>query len=217
MSEGDQLLGDILAEPGDDGLRLIYADWLEDNGDPDGAEFIRVQLAMAGGECPACGRRGSAHAGGCALARRANELCTRNLLGFRFHSPSPAGKVAWALTTEGCAALEPCAFASRGFVSRVRCPLGGWLDHGPAIVRRHPVQRVEIADARILHTDRGPGFDGWGFILTALAPGSLDKWVQSWTSWNKWWPTQESAEDALSADCLAWAKTRPAPSSLSSP
>jgi uncharacterized protein (TIGR02996 family) len=36
----------ILAEPGDDVPRLIYADWLEERGDPR-AEFIRVQVEMA--------------------------------------------------------------------------------------------------------------------------------------------------------------------------
>lgn len=36
----------ILAEPDDDAPRLIYADWLEERGDPR-AEFIRVQVEMA--------------------------------------------------------------------------------------------------------------------------------------------------------------------------
>jgi uncharacterized protein (TIGR02996 family) len=38
----------ILADPEDDAPRLIYADWLEENGEPDRAEFIRVQCALAG-------------------------------------------------------------------------------------------------------------------------------------------------------------------------
>jgi uncharacterized protein (TIGR02996 family) len=37
-------LEDIVAHPDDDTPRLVYADWLEDNGDSDRAEFIRVQL-----------------------------------------------------------------------------------------------------------------------------------------------------------------------------
>jgi uncharacterized protein (TIGR02996 family) len=36
----------ILAEPDDDAPRLIYADWLEERGDPR-AEFIRVQVELA--------------------------------------------------------------------------------------------------------------------------------------------------------------------------
>jgi uncharacterized protein (TIGR02996 family) len=44
---GEALLQAILAEPEDDGPRLIYADWLEENGNPDRAEFIRVQMELA--------------------------------------------------------------------------------------------------------------------------------------------------------------------------
>ena len=37
----------ICEEPDDDAHRLIYADWLDDHGDPDRAEFIRLQCALA--------------------------------------------------------------------------------------------------------------------------------------------------------------------------
>jgi uncharacterized protein (TIGR02996 family) len=37
----------ILADPEDDLPRLIYADWCEENGDTDRAEFIRVQIEIA--------------------------------------------------------------------------------------------------------------------------------------------------------------------------
>jgi uncharacterized protein (TIGR02996 family) len=36
----------ILASPDDDAPRLIYADWLDENGDPDRAEFIRLQMRL---------------------------------------------------------------------------------------------------------------------------------------------------------------------------
>ena len=36
MSHEEGLLRAICAEPDDDGLRLIYADWLEEGGDPAG-------------------------------------------------------------------------------------------------------------------------------------------------------------------------------------
>jgi uncharacterized protein (TIGR02996 family) len=41
------LLAAVCEAPGDDTPRLIYADWLEDNGDPHRAELIRVQCARA--------------------------------------------------------------------------------------------------------------------------------------------------------------------------
>jgi uncharacterized protein (TIGR02996 family) len=42
MNDSDAFLQAILQNPDDDQLRLIYADWLEERGDPR-AEFIRVQ------------------------------------------------------------------------------------------------------------------------------------------------------------------------------
>src|SRR5947209_10147964 len=35
----------IIANPTDGGLRLVYADWLEERGDPRG-EFLRIQTAL---------------------------------------------------------------------------------------------------------------------------------------------------------------------------
>ena len=45
MSEAD-LIAAIVAAPEDDVPREVYADWLEERGDPR-AEFVRAQLAMA--------------------------------------------------------------------------------------------------------------------------------------------------------------------------
>lgn len=36
----------ICADPADDTVRLAYADWLDENGDPTRAEFIRLQIAV---------------------------------------------------------------------------------------------------------------------------------------------------------------------------
>ena len=47
MTHGDAFLQAVLAEPEDDAPRLIYADWLEERGDPRGA-FIRLQCAWNG-------------------------------------------------------------------------------------------------------------------------------------------------------------------------
>jgi uncharacterized protein (TIGR02996 family) len=43
----EAFLSDIRASPDDDGVRLIYADWLQENGQPQRAEFIRVQIELA--------------------------------------------------------------------------------------------------------------------------------------------------------------------------
>jgi uncharacterized protein (TIGR02996 family) len=48
MTDHDTFLQAILAQPDDDLPRLIYADWLEEQGDAPRAEFIRVQCELAG-------------------------------------------------------------------------------------------------------------------------------------------------------------------------
>jgi uncharacterized protein (TIGR02996 family) len=47
MNQGKALFQAILDEPDDDALRLVYADWLEENGQPERAEFIRVQILLS--------------------------------------------------------------------------------------------------------------------------------------------------------------------------
>jgi len=46
MSTDDEFIQTIIANPDDDTPRLVYADWLDEQGDPRG-EFIRVQCALA--------------------------------------------------------------------------------------------------------------------------------------------------------------------------
>src|SRR5947199_5771038 len=43
----DPFLRAILDAPDDELPRLIYADWLDERGDPDRAEFIRLQVELA--------------------------------------------------------------------------------------------------------------------------------------------------------------------------
>src|SRR5262245_43371184 len=47
MNLQNALLASILDSPEDDAPRLAYADWSDENGDPELAEFIRVQIALA--------------------------------------------------------------------------------------------------------------------------------------------------------------------------
>lgn len=46
MTEHDAFLRAIAANPEDDAPRLIFSDWLEENGDPERAEFIRTQCEL---------------------------------------------------------------------------------------------------------------------------------------------------------------------------
>lgn len=43
----DEFLRHLVANPGDDTTRLVYGDWLEENGRKEAAEFIRAQVRLA--------------------------------------------------------------------------------------------------------------------------------------------------------------------------
>ncbi len=47
-TDHDRFLRCIIDRPDEDGPRLVYADWLEEDGDSDFAEFIRVSIELAG-------------------------------------------------------------------------------------------------------------------------------------------------------------------------
>src|SRR5262245_26328 len=47
MTNHEALLQALRASPADDGLRLVYADWLEEQGESERAEFVRVHHALA--------------------------------------------------------------------------------------------------------------------------------------------------------------------------
>src|SRR3954451_18566110 len=47
MNHDDAFLHEIIADPDSDVPRLVYADYLEEHGDPDRADFIRIQCALA--------------------------------------------------------------------------------------------------------------------------------------------------------------------------
>jgi uncharacterized protein (TIGR02996 family) len=46
MDDGDALLKAILNNPAEDTPRLMYADWLEESGQPERAEFIKLQIEL---------------------------------------------------------------------------------------------------------------------------------------------------------------------------
>src|SRR5262245_56576550 len=45
--DDDAFLSAILDDPESDAPRLVYADWLDERGESDRAEFVRVQCALA--------------------------------------------------------------------------------------------------------------------------------------------------------------------------
>ncbi len=143
MTERESFMKAIIDDPDNDQIRLVFADWLEEyGGEPERAEFIRLQIELAErNEKPynlsfedAC----LYHNGN----RVANELvhrCSDILVEF--------GQKWWQEENYLITKL-PIWNASwrRGFVSRIDCNMSQWREHGPVIVRNHPVQIARIDD-----------------------------------------------------------------------
>ena len=121
QTEAEAFLQRIRAYPDDDAQRLIFADWLDEEGDPRG-QFIRVQLALA--ELPVDDP-----------ARKDLLLKERELLA--------AHRDEWEAPFRGLA--SGCVF-HRGFVEELRVGAKEFLRHAPEIFAAGPVRHVHLRD-----------------------------------------------------------------------
>lgn len=232
--DGKGLLDAILADPSSDDLRLIYADWLEDEGQAERAEFVRVQIRIATLEAASGHPRTTplALSCKCAVCEEAAPLRRRE----RSLLSEAANWWGWLadlyplLGTHAIADLNRCSDDAahgvrfrRGFVETVRCPLAAWNAHGPAIVRAHPVQRVELTDRKPLRIDSRLGVTprvGWrvddgGWATgdaeedACLLPGAIFARLsapENKLTLSANYPDGEAALLALSDALLTWAK-----------
>ncbi len=197
MTEHPGLLADILENPGDDTPRLVYADWLEDHGQDAAGRFIRRQIQNDGAP-----------------------LVPLSWIGDTVRAMIPSRTLAGM---HGRAIIRPAVYEDgspqveyrRGFIHTVRCPLAAWEQHGPSLVARHPIQRVEATDAAGESHARANQNCPWSVrpVLIYGAPGTpAATWLTTWlrSRWGsdpeKWWhETEEDALRALSTEVLAWA------------
>lgn len=133
MTNDDRLLKAILDDPDDDAVRLVYSDWLEEQGDVARAEFIRagVELAALDHDLGLCGRPNCEK---CDLAipltHKQRQLLTGN-------------GTTWA----GRAVITACEVGfgwewERGFVHEIRCTGNAWVANADGILASHPVRYV---------------------------------------------------------------------------
>jgi uncharacterized protein (TIGR02996 family) len=118
MLENPELVAAILDDPDDDGPRLVYADWLEERGDPRGT-FIRLQ----------CQRERAARDGRRPPAVRKEEMALfgRHALEWLGPTDPKLERVAWA---RGFPVLQIAARAG-DFLQHA----SNWLSHVPAGAR----------------------------------------------------------------------------------
>ncbi len=143
MNEEQALLAAVLDDYDDDLPRLALADFWEEHGQSERAEFVRVQCAIAEsphdqpcycfnysrGACSGCGHNARL----AALRRRQGELLNGQ---GKYLEP---GSWSWPIW-QWAASWD----WRRGFIGSVRCTAESWLEHGDAILAAQPVEEVTL-------------------------------------------------------------------------
>lgn len=128
------LLQSVIADPDDDDMRGVYADWLEDHGDSDRAEFIRVQLLLARLPLRAAERA--------ELERRERELLAAHAADWLapvVHWLNPANAL-------GFLPHRPRWQFRRGFLERLCLTVETFRAHGARILAAAPIREGWFPD-----------------------------------------------------------------------
>ena len=124
MTDAEAIFAGILADPDDDVPRLVFADWLEENGQADWAEFIRVQV-----EIESVPRSDPRHRD---LARRSRKLLADQ-------------KEVWLLPFQRL--LPGCLVKfERGFVSVVKATYSYVFFNAEQLWPLAPIREVQVTD-----------------------------------------------------------------------
>jgi uncharacterized protein (TIGR02996 family) len=121
MTDRDALLAAILADPDDDTARLVYADWLQENGQTERAGFIRAQIEAVRAE--PFGPQ----------ARRADEHANKLL---------DSHRTSWIRHLHGGFAEWPRF--ERGFVAHLSVEPNGFVPRADALFAAEPVQSLKL-------------------------------------------------------------------------
>jgi uncharacterized protein (TIGR02996 family) len=130
MTTDGLLLKAVFANPDDDLPRLVYADWLDENGQGERAEFVRVQCELAKIPVKTLGPAdGNEELSLHRLRRRESNLLGFGPGGHRRYEESNwfkwAGPAAGIVPRRDVQGFVTSMFR-RGFVAEVRCTLADW-------------------------------------------------------------------------------------------
>jgi uncharacterized protein (TIGR02996 family) len=134
LTQEDAFLQAILQEPDDDGLRLIFADWLEERAQPADiarAEFIRVQIERA---------------------RLREDDARQGDLADREQTLLEAHEREWSAPFQ--AIVRRCGFR-RGFVEEVVVDAGHLVAHADTLFRLAPVRHLAVRNVHAFARGRG--------------------------------------------------------------
>ena len=121
----DELLQAVIENPDDDAPRLVFADWLENHGERERAEFIRVQIELA--KLPNEDNRRPE------LEQREREFLARN-------------------ESEWIKPLRHCVLSwtfHRGFIDEVAVTVDMYRDHTFELLQLSPIRRMSVDGAEV--------------------------------------------------------------------
>jgi uncharacterized protein (TIGR02996 family) len=159
-------LRDIIEHPENDTPRLIYADWLEENGQADRGQLIRLQCRYVNlyqhyinhhdakvGNCEECNE-----------SHRVSELLTSYPYAARIGEPMAcADDCPLNLFPNMQKELSQKRVSvywtwQRGFILDFRCTWLDWINYGPVLASWHPIESVRIGNAV-------PAIEGSDFVV----------------------------------------------------
>jgi uncharacterized protein (TIGR02996 family) len=139
MATEDSFLQAISDEPDDDTNRLVYADWLDDHGQPERAEFIRVQIK---------------------LTRLSGDDPQRDALEARERALLEEHREQWAAPLRAWVSVDEFR---RGLVEAVTARPEAFLEHAAVLFQAAPVRSVRFQTAmfqlgvpHLVHPSSGP-------------------------------------------------------------
>ena len=160
----------IIADPADDTPRLIYADWLDEHGQEERAEFIRVQCEIARLEnCHVQALLPSAQT----LATILDATLEYKLIELRERESElfNAHRSEWIVRIQFVTSAM-----HRGFVGKIGCSWKVFAANADAILAEHPVTMVKLTTMPVIHWTntnhvRLEGTHGYFDTLNNLFPG----------------------------------------------
>ena len=202
VTNGDALLLAILANPDDEVLRLIYADWLEESGEVDRASLIRTQLELMH------------QPSGELLALEQQLLGTDDAIKQR----RPDWALPMATRDQWSKDLGGWEW-NCGFPEIWHCTLSFWEEHGFEILKASPVRQVVLIDREPLGSVSNPRAptrtwfrDDPGWVHRpddrCLLPPTLFDLLESYSldismfDHARTYPNRTDAQAALSQACL---------------
>lgn len=156
LPEWRLLVAAARADPADDTRRGACADWLQERGEDERAEFVRVGVEI--GKIQRLVATEGQRAG--PSASFINGLAERELHLFRAYAPRwlnwLPGKWRGTHPDMRITSADGMEYrVARGFLEAVTCPGEAWLAHGDALYAREPVAAVTLTTDLDWYTRRG--------------------------------------------------------------